>query len=59
MQFIKYIAKFPKMILVSGIIGISSLLTEKETRIAEVAQSEVHQKKLRHMEVKNLFHTMF
>lgn len=59
MQFIKYMTKFPKKILVSGIIGISSLLTEKETRIAEVAQSEEHQKKLRHMDIKNLFHTMF
>lgn len=52
-------AKFLKKILVSGIIGVSSLLTEKEPRIAEMAQSEEHQKKPRHVEVKNLFYTMF
>lgn len=51
-------AKFLKKII-SGIIGVSSLLTEKEPRIAEIAQPEEHQKKPRHMEVKYLLYTMF
>lgn len=51
-------AKFLKKI-VSGIIGVSSLLTEKEPTTAEIVQSEEHKKKPRHMEVKYLFYTMF
>lgn len=46
-------AEFLKKTLEGSIIGVSSLLTEKETWIA---QSEKHRgKKPRHREIKNLF----
>lgn len=52
-------ATFLQKILGRGIIGVSSPLTEKETRNAWISQSEEHQKKPRYIEIKNLFKTIF